>query len=225
MKRNTGEDDGAAIAFSFLNLMPRALHDGALAITIGRTCAASAEYERTCWKIGGRDDFDKFVDGDVGIVDIGQACLDYFAQIMRRDVGRHADGNTARAIDQQVRETSGQNLRLFTAAVIIGLEINRVLIKIIQKRVGDLVQPRLGVAHRCWRIGVHRTEVALTIDQRHAHRPILSHTCQCVVNRAVAMRVIIAHHIADDLSRFAIGPPGDKAAFLAGEQNPAVNRL
>ena len=39
------------------------------------------------------------------------------------------------------------------------------------------------------------------------------------------MRVIVAHHVADDLGALAIGPPGDKAAFLTGEKNAAMDRL
>ncbi len=39
------------------------------------------------------------------------------------------------------------------------------------------------------------------------------------------MRVIVAHHVADDLGALAVRPAGDKAAFLAGKQDAAVNRL
>ena len=43
LKRNAGQDDRATIAFAFLNLVAGALHDGALAFAIGRTCAAGAK--------------------------------------------------------------------------------------------------------------------------------------------------------------------------------------
>ena len=155
--------------------MPRALHDGAFALTICRACAARAKDKRRGREIWGRDDFDQFVDCDRGIVDIGQAGLDDFAQIVWRDVGSHADGYTASAINQKVRETGRQNLRLFTAAVIIWLEIDSVLVEIIQKRVCDLIQACFGVTHGRWWIGVHRSEIPLTIDQRHTQGPVLSH--------------------------------------------------
>ena len=225
LKRNAGQDDRATIAFSFLNLVAGALHDGALAFAIGRTCAAGAKDQWPSGEIRGRDDLDQLINGDGRVIDIGQAGLDNFAEIVRRDVGGHADGNTASAVHQQVGETCGQNLRFFAAAVIIGLEINRVFVEIIQQRVGDLVQPCFGVPHRCGRIRVHRSEVTLTIDQRHAHRPILRHTGKRIVNRAVAMRVIVAHDVADNLCRFAIWSASDKAAFLACEQYAAVNGL
>ena len=127
--------------------MPRALHDGTLALAIGRTGAAGSENEWTSWKIGGRDDFNQLINRDRWIIDIGQARLDYFTQIVRWDVGGHADSDAASAIDQKVRETGRENLGFFTTAIIIGLKINRVLIKVIQKRVCDLVEPCLGITH------------------------------------------------------------------------------
>ena len=127
--------------------MPRALHDGTLALAICRTRAAGAEDERTSWKVGGRDNFNQLINSYRWIIDIGQARLDHFTQIVRRDVGRHADSDAASAIDQKVRETGRENLRFFTTAIIIRLKINRVLIKIIQKRVCDLVEPCLGITH------------------------------------------------------------------------------
>ena len=44
-------------------------------------------------------------DRDVGIVDLRADAVDHFAQIVRRDVRRHADGDAGAAVDKQVRET------------------------------------------------------------------------------------------------------------------------
>jgi hypothetical protein len=41
-------------------------------------------------------------------------------------------------------------------------------------------------------------EVALATHQRRAHRPRLRHAHQGLVDRAVTVRVILAHHVADD---------------------------
>ena len=131
---------------------------------------------------------------------------DHLAQIVRRDVGRHADRDAAGAVDQHVGEARRQDLRLVARSVIIGGEIDRVLVDIVEQGHRHLGEPRLGVAHRRRRIGVHRSEIALAVDQRHPHRPILGHPGERVVDRAVAVRVIIAHHVADDLGAFAIGP-------------------
>jgi hypothetical protein len=56
---------------------------------------------------------------DRRIVDQRHAGVDDLAEVVRRNVGRHADGDAARAIDQQVRELRRQNRRLLLRAVIV----------------------------------------------------------------------------------------------------------
>ncbi len=173
---------------------------------IGLRARRPAQDERRGREIGAGDDLEQLFGGDRRIVDIGEAAVDHFAQIVRRNVGRHADGDAAGAVDQQIGEARRQHLRLLPRAVVVVAEIDRVLVEIVEQAVGDLGQPRFGVAHRGRRIGVHRAEIALAVDQRQPHRPVLRHAGQRVVDRAVAVRVIIAHHVADDLGRLAIGP-------------------
>ena len=111
--------------------MSGALHDRTLAIAVGRLRAASAEDQRGSGKIGGRDDFDEFIDADERVVDIGQTRRNHFAQIVRRNVGRHADSDAASAVDQNVREAGRENLRFFAAAIIVRLKIDGILVEII----------------------------------------------------------------------------------------------
>ena len=51
---------------------------------------------------------------------------------MRRDIGRHAHGDAAGAIDEQVREARRQDDRLSLIAVVIGLEIDSVLVDVLE---------------------------------------------------------------------------------------------
>ena len=192
---------------------------------VGRLRARLAQDQRGGGEIGAGNNGDQFVGRDAGIVDIGKAGAQPFAKIMRWNVGRHADGNAARAIDEQIREAGGQNLRLMFRRIIVGREIDGILVEIFQQRARHLGQPRFGVAHGGWRIGVHRSEIALTVDQRHAHRPVLRHPRQGVVDRTVAMRVIFTHHLADKAGGLAIGAVVEKARFLGGKENAAMDRL
>ena len=107
----------------------------------------------------------------------------------------------------------------------MGVEVDRVAVDVAEQEVGDLGEPRFGVAHGRRRIGVHRAEIALAVDQRHAHRPALGHPRERVVDRAVAVRVIFTHDVADDAARLAVRPSGDIAGFLAGVEDAAVDRL
>ena len=54
-----------------------------------------------------------------GIVDQRDRRVDHLAEIVRRDVGRHADGDAAGAVDQQVREARRQDHRLLLGAVVV----------------------------------------------------------------------------------------------------------
>jgi hypothetical protein len=149
-----------------------------------------------------RHDGVEVIDRQARIVDQRHAGIDDFAEIVRRDVCRHADRDAACAVDQEVGEARRQNERLLFGAVVIRLEVDGVLVDVFEQRLGRLGHAAFGVAHRRRRIVVDRAEVALTIDQRHAHREVLRHAHQRVVNRLIAVRVIFTDHVADDTRRF-----------------------
>ena len=223
--RNGGEHDRAAVAPAFLDLVAGAHNDRALAGQIGAARAGRAEDQGPRREIGGGDIVHQPFRGDGGIIHIGFAGGDDLAEIVRRDIGRHADRDAAGAVDQQIGEAGGQDLRLHQRAVIIGREVDRVLVEILEQGHRDLREARLGIALRRGRIGVHRTEIALAVDQRHAHRPVLGHPGQGVVDREIAVRMVVAHRVADDLRGLAVGPSGDEAALLTGVEDAPVHRL
>ena len=144
----------------------------------------------------------------VGPVDQRDRGVDDLAEIMRRNIGRHADGDAAGAIDEQVRKARRQDGRLLLLAVVVRLEIDRAFVDVLEQRQRGLGEPRLGVAHRRRRIVVDRAEIALPVDERQPHREGLRHAHQRVVDRGVAMRVIFTHHVADDARRFHVGLVG-----------------
>ena len=53
--------------------------------------------------------------------------------------------------------------------VVVGLEVDRVLVDVVEQQRRGLGQADLGVAHRRRRIAVDRAEIALPVDQRHPH--------------------------------------------------------
>ena len=167
----------------------------------------------------------QLVDGDVGIVDIGDAGVDHLAQIVGRNVGRHADGDAAGAIDQKIGKARRQDRRLARGIVVIGLEVDGILVDVVEQRRGGARQARLGVAHGRRRIAVHRAEIALAVDQRQAHGEILRHAHHGVVDRRIAMRMVLAHDVADDARRFAIGPVPVVPGLVHRVEDAAMHRL
>ncbi len=151
--------------------------------------------------------------------------VDEFAQIMRRDAGRHADGDARGAIGQQVGQPGRQHDRLLAGAVIAWPEIDRVVGDAIHQRLGDRGQPALRVTHGRGVIAVDIAEIALAVDQRIALREILRQAHQRLVDRLIAMRMIVAHHVADDLGAFAIGGAGIEPQLAHRPEQPAMHRL
>ena len=100
---------------------------------------------------------------------------------------------------------AGRTRRLASGIVVVGAEIDGVLVEVVEHRMRDLLEPDLGVAHRRRRIVVDRAEIPLPVDQRQAHGEFLRHAHQRVVDRLVAVRVVLAHHLADDAGRFPVG--------------------
>ena len=121
---------------------------------------------------------------------------------MRRDRGRHADRDPLRAVGEEVRERRRQDHRLLRDTVIVGAEVDRVFVNAVEQQTGDFGQPRLGIAVSCGVIAVDIAEIALAVDQRIARGEVLRQPHQRVVDRLVAVRMEIAHHVADDLRRF-----------------------
>ena len=138
--------------------------------------------------------------------------------IVRRDVGRHADGDAGRAVGEQVREGAGQHHRLLPLPVIGRAEVDGVLVDAAQQQLGDRRHARLGVAHGRRVIAVDVAEIALPVDQRIADGEILREAHQRVVDRLVAVRMEIAHHLADDLGGFLVAAGRSRAASRASRR-------
>ena len=65
-------------------------------------------------------------------------------------------------------------------------------------------EPALRVAHRGGAVAVERAEVSGAVDERDAEREGLRHAHQRLVDRRVAVRVVVAHDIADDRRALAV---------------------
>ena len=146
-------------------------------------------------------------------------------EVMRRDVRGHADGDAGCAVDEQVGDPARQDVRLLRAAVVVGREVDGVLADVTEHLHGKLGEPRLGVAHGRWRVVAGRAEVAVAVDQRHPQRPGLGQPDQRVVDRRVAVRVVVAHDVADDAGAFEVPAVGAVAPVVHRIEHPAVHRL
>ena len=221
-----GDDDlRPARRLLLLDHGPRAHDDAAAAGLVGLLDALAAVDVPAGREVRALDHLPELRDGGVGVVDQQLDRLGDFLEVVRRDVGRHADRDAGRAVDEQVRDLGGQDRRLLEPVVEVGLEVDGVLVDVLQHLDRDPGEPRLGVPVRRRRIAVDRAEVPLPVDQRIAQREVLHHAHQRVVDRPVAVRVILAQHVADHRRRLLVGPPGHEPELVHRVQDAAVHRL
>ena len=86
----------------------------------------------------------------VGLV-VFQAPVDglgEFPEVVRRNVGGHADGDAAGSVGQQVREPARQNRWLLHAPVVVRDEIDCLLVNFAQHLHRERSEPCFGVTHR-----------------------------------------------------------------------------
>ena len=167
----------------------------------------------------------ELVGGGVGKLDQMQRRVAQFAGIVRRNVGGHADGDARGAVGEQVGEIAGEHRRLLLAAVVIGAEVDGVLVDAVEELRRDLGQARLGVAVGSRVIAVDIAEIALAVDQRIADGEVLREARQSIVNRLVAVGVEVAHGVADDLGAFAKLALRLEAELAHGVEHATVHGL
>ena len=223
--RNLGDNDLALAVRQVHDFGLGADLDLAAAGRISGADAAAAHDNAAGREVRALDELADLVQLGLGVVDDIAGAVDDLGEVMRRDVGRHADRDAGRAVYQQVREAGGQNDRLLTLLVEVRLEIDRVFLDIREHEVRELGHAGLGVTVSCRGVAVHGTEVAVTVNERIMQRKRLRHAPHRVVNRCVAVRMIAAEHVTDGRCRLAVGLVRGQAVLVHRVQDAAVYRL
>ena len=140
--------------------------------------------------------------------------VDYFAQIVRRNIRRNADGDARRAVDQKVRKARRQKNGFFQRVVEVQRERHGVFVDIAQHFQCERTQARFGISHCGGGVAVDRAKVAVPVDEHHAHGKILCQTHERVVHGSVSVRVIFTEAVADDTRALAMGLVRPKRQFV-----------
>ena len=159
---------------------------------------------------------------------VGQVPLDAvgnLAEVVRRDVGGHADGDARGAVDQQVGEPGRQDGRFLVLAVVVVLEVDGFLVDVPDHLHGERGHLGFGVPRGCRAVVARRAEVALAQRQRVAHGPVLDQADQGIVDRGVAVRVVLAHDLAHHAGALVEGAVRAVAAVEHRVQHAAVDGL
>ena len=146
-------------------------------------------------------------------------------QVVRGNVGGHAHGNTVGAVHEQVRHPGRQNVGFHGFAVVVGGEIHGVFADVPHHFHGERGEPTLGVPHGGRAVVAAGTKVALAVDQRVAHIPVLGEPHQGVVDSGVAVRVELAHGVRHGPGGLDIAAVGSIAGVVHGVEDAAVDGL
>ena len=220
------DDDRLALAFVDIFKMALGAHHHAA------TASAVTVFDAThaVNNAGGREvrrgnDLHQVIDRRVGVAEHMQASIDHFVQVVRWNIGRHTHGNAGRTVDQQIRDAAREDERFFFRAVVVRAEIDGFFVDIAQHLMGDLGEADFGVTHRRGVVAVYRAEVTLAVDQHVAQGEILRHPHDGVVDRAVAVGVVLTDHVTDDTGRLFVRAVPIVVEFVHGEQNATVHGL
>jgi hypothetical protein len=180
-------------------------------------------------EVGARDQRGKLVVGELLVLQQRHRGGGHLAQVVAGHLGGQAHGDAAGAVEQHEGQPRRQQARLLRRAVVVGDEVDRAFVDLVEQQARDRRQARLGVAHRRGTVAVAAAEVALPVDQRVALAEVLRHAHQRVVGGLVAMRVEAAEHVADHaraLHRLRAGRRGEgQAHALHGVEDAALHRL
>ena len=204
--------------------------DLAAAGPVGFLNAPSAHDLSAGRKIWSLDDLHQFFNIGVPVffypvVDDLYNAVDGLPQVMRRDIGCHTNRDTAGTINQQIRESCGEHGRLLLGIIKVGNKINSIFIDIRQHLHGDFAESCLCITHGSSAVAVHRTKVAVAVDQRISGIEILRQFHQSFINGAVTVRMVFTHGIADDTRTLTVGLIRPVIQLNHGVQDSSLNRL
>ena len=127
---------GSAVAPELLKLRARADNDSAAAGGVCLTYAAAPHDDALGREIRAFDVLHKVGQRRFRIIQHADAGVYDLGEVVRRDIRRHADGDTAGAVDQQVRESGGQDARLLAALVKVRIPVDGLFVDVAQHLVG-----------------------------------------------------------------------------------------
>ena len=149
-----------------LDLSPRADHYPALARPVSLFYPRRAVDYRRGRKIGAFKELHELLYRAVGVIHSVIGRGDRLAQVMRRNVRRHTDGDTHRTVYKQVRKARRKHRRLAQTVVKVRNEVNDLFLKVARHLVRYAVKARLGVTVGSSAVAVDRTEISVPLYKR-----------------------------------------------------------
>ena len=219
-----GDDDLQRPLLRLLDRCRGAQLDAAATGPVGVHDPGSPEDARSGRKVGTLDELHQLVRRRLRVVDEVHRGVDDLPEVVRRNVRRHPDGDALRAVDEQVGEARRQHRRLFPGAVVVGHHVDGVLIDVGEQLHRQRRQPAFRIT-LCSRSEVWGSVVPVELDQWMAQGERLGHAHERVVDRRVAVWVVVGHRVARDAGALDEVAVGTEALLLHVPDDPAMHRL
>ena len=201
-------------------------HDDAAAPRgVGRLYPVHTIDDCARWEIRPLHEAAQLLDGRIGVVHQVDHGVGDLVKVVGRDVGGHAHGDSRRSVAEEVREPGGQDDGLLTGAVVVGDEVDRVLVDVGHHLHGHRRHPGLGVPHGRGGVAVDGAEVALAVHQRVAHVEVLGHAHQRRVDHRLAVGVVVPGGVAADLGALPVRPIGSEVEVVHRDEDAALRGL
>ena len=220
-----GDDDRLTSALPLLELHPPAKRDVPAAPLVGLGDAVPAAHDAAGGEVGPGHEFHDLVQGEVRVLHQRDHPADHLGEVVRRNGRRHADRDPGRAVHEEVREHAREDRRLFPRAVVVGDEVDGVLVEVQEHLGRGSRQPRLGVPHRRRGVAVHRAEVPLGVHEGVAHGEVLAHAHQRRVDDLLTVGVVVSGRVSRDLGALPELRARGQPEVVHGHENPPLGRL
>ena len=148
---------------------------------VGFAHTAHTIYITACREVGSFDVSHQIFDVDIIIVDICDAGIYHFGQIMGRHIRSHTYGDTGSTVDKKIWNAGWHYGGFQQRVVEVGLHVYSLFIKILHHFFSNLLQAAFRVTHGSCTVTVHRTVVALSVYKHVAHSPRLCHTDESAI--------------------------------------------
>ncbi len=157
--------------------------------------------------------------------DDGDAGVDDFGEVVRRDVGRHADGDSATSVNDEVGDAGGKDGGLLRRLVVVEGEVDGVGVDVGEHLTGDAGESGLGVTHGGGWVAVDGAEVSLAVYEGVAQGEGLREADHGVVDRGVAVGMVVTHDVSDDLGGLGVLLVVLESHLLHAVEDAAVHGL
>ncbi len=224
-----GDDDRLAAAGDVLGGDLGAHDEASAAGVVGLGDSVAAVEIAAGGEVGALDVLES--DGDVGavvallLIEERDAGVHDLGEVVGRDVGRHADGDAAATVHDEVGDARGEDGGLERGLVVVGGEVDGVGVDVGEHLTGDAGEAGFGVTHGGGWVAVDGAEVALAVYEDVAEREGLREADHGVVDGGVAVGMVVTHDVADDLGRLGVLLVVLEAHLLHAVEDAAMHGL